>query len=781
MVKTSYFMLANLLTLATQAYADDLTYPESGYEVLPLQQNNQQTPHRTTPIAQTIEQAFTNGDPIQVLQLGEEQPLAANSPQELQYLAKAARNIGQFEMANKYYRQLLQHPSVDNQKTGLLGLWLIETDQRHQAQAQQHAQTYQQRFGQDQNWKDASGYYQQVFLEAVPPTANSDKPDAKTQLLTDYRLAAKSKQFPQQQALLNQHPEAFTATDALWLELSRQQETISTNQSGSAQTNNNLLQAREQVRSILQQTPNNQDLQQAALISLMDASLRLDDPKQTILAYHQLQQIQPDIAYDTQVVYAMALLNDHQPRRALTVLQGIPKEQLSDDIKDRMIAAHADMGYMNQAKKLVKTWEVRPRVNDFTHNYQISNPYDKEKLFWDIRLTDWDGNHRKANHMVQDWLNQAPADTSAIRLKGDLKRWQGMPDSALAAYDEAAYYLHPDEQLPLESNKATVYLDQGNVKSARVAIQKLPDYSRNKADLLERLRLQDAPMLQVQSDFSNTTSPPQQDNEWGVHSKLYSARNQTGHRVYVEHEVEVSPHQNHALRMQRVGLGAEFNFYPSMVDLTAGRGTELNQNPYFNLAASHQFNQYTKASVEVQKNSETTPLRALDQGTYADAVLASINIHFASDVDAGVGLSVNDFDDGNLRREAYVFVSSTLWQHDRWSLKNYSRADWQRNKSIASAAYYNPEQANSIGTEFTAQYRHFFDNDIQLTHALTAGMGRNFQKDKETETTWVLRYGQNWDIKDRYTVGYNMGRKRAIYDGNPEYSNFVGFNTSIKF
>ena len=185
--------------------------------------------------------------------------------------------------------------------------------------------------------------------------------------------------------------------------------------------------------------------------------------------------------------------------------------------------------------------------------------------------------------------------------------------------------------------------------------------------------------------------------------------------------------------------------------------------------------------MELQKNSESTPLRALEKDVYADAVIANVNMHLSADVDAGLGLSLNDFDDGNVRREAYAYVSSTLWQRDRFSLKNYSRIDWQKNKPTASAAYYNPEQAHSFSTEFTAQYRHFLDHDVQLSQQLTAGIGRYYQKDQQAEDTWLLRYGHSWDIQDAYSVGYSVGRKRSIYDGNPEYSNFIGLNASIKF
>ena len=790
MVKTSALVLANLITLSTVAQAEDVL--EAEHAVVPVNQV-ESTPVAalesnaiTVAPATSIAGMYAQENYVGITEKADATPKQALSEQEWQYIAKAARNIGKYPQAQSFYRSLSSSKNPATQKDGELGLWLTSIDQRQQESAVVHGHGYIQHFGNDASAQDAGRYYAQVFGQEWPTSGlktptNTNAEINQNTVQADYRSAAKQKRFSKQRALIRQYPQWFNANDATWLDVSEQQEIIATTQATSTDNAATLQQAQAQLQQLLAAHPDNQEMQKAGLPSLLDAAVRLNQPQAGIDAYQQLQAIEPNISPDTKNLYADALLSNHQPRQALNVLASIPKEALSDEMQDQIIAAYADMGYMSKAQTTRKNWHVTPKRNDFTHNYRVSNPYATEQKFWDIRLLDWDGKHRVANKMVQQHLEMAPADTNALRLKGDLRRWQGFPDDALAAYDEAAYYIHPDERVGLEVNRATVYLDQGDYRKARASIDKLPDYSASKADLLKRLDLQAAPQLNVQSAWSDTTSPPQQQHEWSINSQLFSARSHDGHRAYIEHKVETSPYGSDSLRMQRVGVGAELNFYPTLIDVAAGHGTELNQKPYFHAGVNHTFNQWIKAGLELQKNSESTPLKALEKEVYADAAIANLNLHLGADVDAGLGLSINDFDDGNLRREAYAFLSSTLWQRDRFSLKNYSRIDWQKNRPTATAAYYNPEQAHSFSTEFTAQYRHFLDHDVQLSQQLTAGIGRYYQKNQPAEDTWLLRYGHSWDIQDAYSVGYSIGRKRSVYDGNPEYSNFIGLNASIKF
>ena len=788
MVKTSALVLANLLTLSALAQAEDVL--ESGQTVLPVNQPESipTTATEATTIAiapaTSIAGMYAQENYVGVTEKADTAAKQTWSEQEWQYIAKAARNIGKYPQAQHFYQALSTSGDKTAQKDGHLGLWLTSIDQRQQESALVHGHDYIQHFGKDNSAQDAERYYGQIFGQQWPESglkASDDKKVNQASVQAEYRTAAKQKRFSKQRELIRQHPQWFNANDATWLNVGEQQEIIATTQASTTDNTHALNQASSQLQQVLAAHPDNLELQKTGLPSVLDAAVRLNQPQAGIAAYQQLQAVEPNIPPATKTLYADALLSNHQPHQALKVLASIPKEQLSDEMQDQIIAAYADMGYMSKAQATRKNWHITPKTNDFTHNYRVTNPYATEQQFWDIRLLDWDGKHRVANKMVQQYLDNAPADTNAMRLKGDLRRWQGFPDDALAAYDEASYYIHPDERIGLEVNRATVYLDQGDYRKARASINALPDYSASKADLLKRLDLQAAPQLNVQSAWSDTTSPPQQQHEWSINSQLFSARTDDGHRAYVKHKVETSPYGNDSLRMQRVGVGAELNFYPTLIDIGAGHGTELNQKPYFHAAVNHTFNQWIKAGLELQKNSEFTPLRALEKDVYADAVIANVNMHLSADVDAGLGLSLNDFDDGNVRREAYAYVSSTLWQRDRFSLKNYSRIDWQKNKPTASAAYYNPEQAHSFSTEFTAQYRHFLDHDVQLSQQLTAGIGRYYQKDQQAEDTWLLRYGHSWDIQDAYSVGYSVGRKRSIYDGNPEYSNFIGLNASIKF
>lgn len=413
----------------------------------------------------------------------------------------------------------------------------------------------------DEPLQDAANYYQQTFQTALKfedetkSSKQSSTFDEREVVLTHYKQAAKEKRFTTQHQLLNHYPQYFHAEDQQWLQVEELTEWLLTSKQLNAVVDApKLQQTREQLHNIYQQT-DKPLLKEAALSALVHASIRLDDAPAAISAYQQLKAINPSPVTDTQVVYANALIDNQQAHRALSVYNAIAKQDFNDGMTDRYIAAQADIGNMSAAKKTLAAWKTPARLNDFTHNYVIDNPYAKEKFFWDVRLTDWDGAHRKANRMIDAWLKKAPADSWALQLKGDLKRWQGMGDSALQAYDEAAYYLHDKELEALEVNKATVYLDQNNVKAARQSLAQIPDSQRGKKNVLKRLAIQDSAQLTINSSFADTTSPASMNNEWGVDTTLYAPRTQAGHRAYVEHDIDRSPDGQTSLQMQRVGVG----------------------------------------------------------------------------------------------------------------------------------------------------------------------------------------------------------------------------------
>lgn len=139
------------------------------------------------------------------------------------------------------------------------------------------------------------------------------------------------------------------------------------------------------------------------------------------------------------------------------------------------------------------------------------------------------------------------------------------------------------------------------------------------------------------------------------------------------------------------------------------------------------------------------------------------------------------FDDDNVRKSVYGWVSQLLFQHNRWKLDSSLWADYSNNKEIASAYYYNPKNSKTLSGSLDLSYFNLLPNGVKLTHRLNGGIGRYWQADHAAENTWVLKYGHDWTLTRNIGLGYEVGRKQAIYDGNPEFQNFGNVNLNVRF
>ena len=230
-----------------------------------------------------------------------------------------------------------------------------------------------------------------------------------------------------------------------------------------------------------------------------------------------------------------------------------------------------------------------------------------------------------------------------------------------------------------------------------------------------------------------------------------------------------------------MGAGAEIDLYPLVVSAEAGRGTQLNGKVYGTLGADWRLNDFIGFTAKVARNSANTPVKALQQNVYADEYTLGARYTRSAATRAGIGAGVMKFDDGNTRKTANAWLSHDIFQHNRWKLGGSLWVDYSRNKAIPSAFYYNPEHSRTVSGELALSHTLPLDGNMKLTQTAAAGTGRFRQAGYKAENTWQIKYGHGWSFGRRAALGYEFGRRRAVYDGSPEYQNFGAANLSVKF
>lgn len=710
------------------------------------------------------------------------------SADELENLAKAARDNKQFAQSLALYEALQQQ--TPQQKIGWLGGALAAVDAKEYARAESLIAAYRKQFGDDTDIAMAEGYLKeqsQTLSErmAVLQAKLAEHPDDRETVLDLYRTARDLQAYPVQQDLIERYPQLFSASDRRWLQKA---EAVSVLRSGKENNSKAQVQAAyDSLSEVINETGVDDGLHHQALRDRMAAALALDNSGQALRDYQTLQTAEPEQPDYVKELYAQTLAAQGHPHKALALHRQIAAQQMaqkgaiSPETTERLIQDYSDLGRYDTAQEYLDSLNPTPKRRDFTHTILLDNPLYAKEYFWQVRLEAWRGNLKGAILLLDNWLEQSPGDPWAMVMRGELASWDGKSDEAKVWYDKAMALLPESNQAVIKANQGNLMMDNGNWAGVAEVVANADENDLAYHGFLKRYDESRAAQLNVSGNIFRATSPADSGNEWSQTATLYSPRSAKGHRVYIREQTGHVPNHGDELNYGSIGVGTELSFYPFDVNIEAGKGLKLNDTGYLNAGVGYRVNQAWSLNARASFNSPNTPVKAMAQDVYANEY--SVGAHYmpSGDTRIGLGVSLGDYDDGNVRQGAYTWLSHNIFRYNRWKLDGSLWADYSRNKKIESAYYYNPRHSNSVSADLGISYWLPLDYNIRLTQRLVGSAGRYWQADYASEDTWSLRYGHEWSLGKKVGLSYDFGHKKAIYDGKPEYQNFGSASLNIRF
>ncbi|QEY25835.1 poly-beta-1,6 N-acetyl-D-glucosamine export porin PgaA [Neisseria zalophi] len=708
------------------------------------------------------------------------------TPDELENLGKAARNVRQPRFAYDLYREL--QVKMPEGKVGYLGAALAATDAAEYAAAKNQIEVYKKHFGTDADIRQVESYLNQFILPLSAQLVQQQKqveaePDNRDNVLALYRTASRLQLFPLQKRLMERYPDYFNGQDKLWLEAT--EATVLLRTSRETTNSRQIREAYQRLSAVVEKTKEGTGLHTQALRDRMAAAIVMGKVKQALADYRVLEKQGTQPPY-VQEQYARALLMSGSPNKAGRVLEAERKRQegtkngkVNPELIELLVRKNSDLMYFDEARKNVNLWNANKYIPDFTHNVQIENPYYDTVYFWKARLKAWEGDVKGAQALMDTWLDEHPADPWAMILQGELMQASHQEEKAVAYFDRARDYLPEREQQFIDAKSARAYMAAGNWSAVNDLASGL---SREEIGHNEFWRLYDserAAQLSISGTGMKATSP-EDGTEWSETTQLHSPYSREGHRAYVIQQRTHVPNHGDQLESGRVGAGVEVNLYPFMVQAEAGRGTQLNDKGYGSLGVDYRVNDALSLNARAAVNSENTPVKALKQDVHADEYTLGARYKHSPKTTVGASVGILKFDDGNTRKSAGVWLNHDIFQYNRWKLDGSLSAGYGSNKDIPQAFYYNPEKNKSVDGVLALTYTIPMDNQIIFRQTLSGGAGRYSQTGRKTENTWQLKYGHGWSFGRRATLGYEFGRRQAVYDGAPEYQNFGSLNLKLK-
>ncbi len=724
----------------------------------------------------------------QALILAKSQSLNSFTESELENLGLAARSEKDFSASLVFYQTLTKkYPSNPN---GLLGYALVSLETGKFEQTQLLLNQFKNRFGNTESYQEL---HHRLLDHTEPDIAKlgrwqkelKNNPENKQLAINLYRLAARYNIYPLQEKITQQYPDLFSKNDHHWLQQAQAVNLVRNNQ----QNKINFEQAYEKLSQLINETKADSDIYQQALQDRLIVASNLNHPEKVLQDYQLLLDTQKPIPSYVQIEYADNLLKLGSPYKAKAVYQTLAEKELNNNGKIstvllfKLAQVSSDMNDFTEAKHYLEQIDEPLLVNDFTHTHRILNPNYERKFMAQINVENWQGNKDKAIQILENRLNTTPADPWIILALAEVKRDQLHYDDVNNLLKEAQIFFVPKDYLQINKIKAHIALDQNDWQTASNIIENIDVIEKDKyTDLLERYNNMRSWNFMASFSNQNKTYPKENTkNEITQEYYLYSPKSTSGNDLYLHYLANNSPLIGQNLKQQRIGIGSNLNFYPLRITTEIGKGIKLNNKHYFSINTGYRINQYLDIGLYGNINGSDTPLRAINQNIYTKDIGLFINYIHSNLLDISGNYNLMKFDDHNLRRTTYITANLESIHYNRWKLINNFRVDYQKNKKIDSAHYYNPEYAYSIETGFDLSYTQPLNYGLKFTHHLKANIGQYNQKLEDKENTWAISYGQNWQIKQNSLISYEFGRKKNIYDGDTEYNNFLNVNLSFSF
>lgn len=703
----------------------------------------------------------------------------------LEALGRAARLAEEYERSQEFYQTLTFRDP--NNAQGWLGIALTNIDQGYYESANWALTRYEERFGRTDDWFETRAYLaarngnpiaelqaRQLLVERHPRNEKEIK--------ALYRLAVTLGARSAAGQLMQENPRFFTESDRLWL---RYYDAVSK------------IRLAESTNEVIRTEAGLTELE--SVIATQDADPGLVQRAQydRVVALATLRRFEEAEALATQLEARYGPLPNYVLEARADALSGLGRPYEASGIyasliasnpelaRDRdqpryesLIYAYADASQYDEAEQVLGKWKKAepPSRWDFTGTRRISNSNYERVRHLDVMLSAWRGDEDVASERLEALIEQAPASASLWRIKGDLSRWRGWPRQAEEDYQRAAQLSAPDDRNTPTYGVLMSRLDRGdwhgNVETTERHIEQDPP-SVSLDGLARELREQRAGGLSVKATHGDSTgSGVQSSRDWRYETLLEAPRNDAGSRFFAQRIGMYGEYDGEPLHAAYTAAGYEFNLYPASLKLAVGDGAQLNEDPLLWSELSYAFSDHWTGIFSAEINSDETPLRALRDNVYADLYRLEGRYRRDESGTGGIDLAFMDLEDGNLRRSISGYWTEELYDHDEWSLTGQLFAGASKNDEV-KASYFNPSQDASLSGELEFAHALPLGYRQSFVQALTLGSGSYWQEDYGSEPTWSVGYQHSWEFKPNVIFEYGVSRQKSVYDGVPEYGNFI--------
>jgi biofilm PGA synthesis protein PgaA len=492
-----------------------------------------------------------------------------------------------------------------------------------------------------------------------------------------------------------------------------------------------------------------------------------------VIAHHpQLSQAKIDLPDYVLNALGDAYLYQRMPEQALKLYdESLRKKPQNVQVSFAKFYALIELEQFEAAYQLIDTIAQ----NQAVYRNRPKNPIVREgeyKLDADMKAAyarAYGDDLAFGEQQFQKLLAIGPMNKELQMALAEIWRWRGWPELAEKKFAELVK-AQPN-QVQAKVNLAHTHLDLRDWKVAENEITPLfKDYPENSAvkELERRWELHNKRELVVEAGTTDASGGTFGTRENTLNAQLYSRPFNDHYRAFIATRYDRSAFLEGAGTALFAGGGLEYTDRDWRLTGAIGDAGADASGMTIAMTADYRLDDYWSFGTGLELNSYQMPLRGLKEGTNGDLLYANARYRWSDLASAELGANYMAMDDGNHRQAVNLAFSNRIITQPHYKLSLNTRLDASKNDQ-RNVLYFNPERDLDVGLVADNVWTQWRSYDRSFSHRVQVGVGQYWQKNYGSNSTWMMSYEQQWKWDNALEFSYGVSRNQHPYDGVDEY------------
>ena len=503
-------------------------------------------------------------------------------------------------------------------------------------------------------------------------------------------------------------------------------------------------------------------------------------------AIEEFETLNEDVS--TVPAYALAAagrayLSERQPETARDLLElALRKQPDNFHIKFQLFFAYADLQNANRAMGLAEElMATLPEVNRLPGSRVVkgNEHYLRAAIMFGLARAYFDQLDQSQEYF-ENLLSRIPHNTDIRHELANVYRWRGWLDRSLSEYGQVLA-VEP-ELMAARVGQAHARLDNRDYATVERELQSLGEFYADEPmvkKLVDRWQLHNSQELVTDIQTGESSGSTFGNEQYNVDVSWYSKPLARRYRVIAFTHDAYADFTEGEEHRKRIGAGVELRHrrWLATARLSAPRdGGALGLRG----AANYRFSDSWNFGALVETESDATPLRGQRVGVSSD--LVGVSAAYARNESANVRaqLRYQDFSDENSGFSFLLLAQQKLFGGPRVRLVLNGEAGIDNHK-LDNVSYFSPKRSQTLAAGLRLDWMMMRRYDFGLTHTLSGMTGRYDQSGFEADDIWSFSYRFQADLNDRLNMNIGISRRSNVYDGSREYATFVLGGVQWKF